>query len=266
MTRRLVLTNRKGGVGKTTSSVSIAAAFAHMGFRVLLIDTDPQAHATMSLNISQSTLGADISDVALGRVDAQELLLDTYIPRLKVLPSSRRVASFERRYSSSVEARGWFRKHLEAVTERFDYVIFDTPPTAQLLTVGSLIAANEAYVPMQAHFLAMEGMIEVVELVEHVRRHYNPHLRVRGVIPTFLQSEDDASSQLLSELRGRFGERFVLSPIRTNPSLAHAPAAGETIFQHDLRGSGALDYYRVAVQIRDLGQSSQETESTTKAI
>ncbi|HKK48715.1 MAG TPA: AAA family ATPase, partial [Alkalispirochaeta sp.] len=172
--RRLVFTNRKGGVGKTTTSVNIAAALAHMGNTVLLVDTDPQAHATMSLGISQAELTGDVSDVAQGRVHVSDVIRGSYVPRLQVLPSSRRLSDFERRYANSLEARFWIKKQLEPEIQRHDFTVFDTPPTTQLLTLGSLIAGAEAFVPMQAHFLAMEGMIEIIELVEQTRRHYNP--------------------------------------------------------------------------------------------
>lgn len=251
--RRLVFTNRKGGVGKTTTSVNIAAAFAHMGHTVLLVDTDPQAHATMSLGISQNTLSGDVSDVAQGRLHAHEVLRRTYVPRLRVLPSSRRLSDFERRYANSVEARFWLKKQLEEEMARHDYVVFDTPPTTQLLTLGALIAGAEAYVPMQAHFLAMEGMIEIIELVEQTRRHYNPVLQVRGIIPTFYDTGAAFSQQMVNELRERLGHDAVLKPIRQSRSLAEAPGSGHTIFQHDLRSEGAVDYYRVAMQIRSMG-------------
>ncbi len=253
MSRRLVFTNRKGGCGKTTTSVNVAAALAHMGHSVLVIDTDPQAHATMSLGVSLGVVSSDLSHVLEGRIGADEVLHTTYVPRLQVLPSSRRLADFERRYSNSKEARFWMRDHLGTVMDGFDYTVFDTPPTTQLLTVGSLIAGREAYVPMQAHFLAMEGMIEIIELIEQVRRHFNPSLTVRGIIPTFYEDDSPVSEDLLEELASRLGPELLMKPIHLNRALAEAPGRGHTIFQHELRSKGAVDYYRVALQIRKQG-------------
>jgi chromosome partitioning protein len=253
MSRRLVFTNRKGGCGKTTTSVNVAAALAHMGYRVLVIDTDPQAHATMSLGVSLGAVSSDLSHVLEGRVSAGEVLHPSYVPRLQVLPSSRRLADFERRYANSKEARFWMRDHLGHVMDDFEYTIFDTPPTTQLLTVGSLIAGSEAYVPMQAHFLAMEGMIEIVELIDQVRRHFNPDLTVKGIIPTFYEEGSHFSDELLKELSHRLGSELLMKPIHLNRALAEAPGRGHTIFQHELRSEGAVDYYRVALQIRNQG-------------
>ena len=251
--RRLVFTNRKGGCGKTTTSVNIAAALAHMGNTVLVVDADPQAHATMSLGVSIADLEADLGEVTLGRASAEEALRDTYVPRLKVIPASRRLEELERRFAADSEARSWMTARLAATMDRFDYTIFDTPPTTQLLTMSALVAAREAFVPMQAHFLAMEGMVEIVELVEQTQRQTNPALTIRGIIPTFFEESAAFSREIMEELRTRLGEEVVLDPIRHNSALAEAPGRGRTIFQHDLRSGGALDYYRLAVRIRALG-------------
>ncbi|POR02253.1 hypothetical protein AU468_06595 [Alkalispirochaeta sphaeroplastigenens] len=255
--RRLVFTNRKGGCGKTTTSVNIAAALAHMGHRVLVVDTDPQAHATMSLGIAQAGLKADLSTLVEGRTSFEEALRPTYIPRLAVIPSSRRLADFERRHSNLREARFWMRDRLSPAMDSFDFTIFDTPPTTQLLTLGALVAGREAYIPMQAQFLAMEGMIEIIELAEQVQKHYNPDLEVRGIIPTFVDPSVMGGGALLEDLRDRLGRDLVLKPVHLNRELAEAPGAGQTIFQHSLRSSGAIDYYRVALQIRDRAPGDQ---------
>lgn len=251
--RRLVFTNRKGGCGKTTTTVNIAAALAHMGHTVLVIDTDPQAHATMSLGVGQAQLRGDLGDVASGRVGALEALRATYIPRLKLIPASRRLAEYEHRNELNDEARYWFRRRLGALMDRFDYTIFDTPPTVQLLTVSALVAAREAYIPTQAHFLAVEGMVEIIELVTTIRERYNPELVIRGIVPTFFEEQATFSKEILEDVRGGLGESVVMVPIHHNAALAEAPGHGRTIFQHDLRSTGAVDYYRAALQIKRLG-------------
>ncbi len=251
--RRIVFTNRKGGCGKTTTSVNIAAALAHMGHSVLVVDTDPQAHATMSLGVGQSQLHGDLGDVAAGRIGALEALRPTYIPRLKLIPASRRLAEYEHRYESDEEARRWVDSRLGTLMDRFDFTIFDTPPTVQLLTIGALVAAREAFIPTQAHFLAVEGMVEIIELIDRIRVQYNAQLEIRGIVPTFYEEQSSFSREIVDDVRQQLGESVVLVPIHHNSALAEAPGHGRTIFQHDLRSTGAIDYYRAAVQIRRLG-------------
>ena len=249
MTRILAFSNRKGGCGKTTTTVNVAAALAHMGKRTLVIDLDPQAHATMSYGLEQTSIRYDVGSVARGQVAAADIIQDTYISRLKVLPSSRRLGDFERRFGNTLEARFWLRDRIRPVLSRFEYVCIDTPPTTQLLTVSALVAAREAIIPMQAHFLAMEGMIEIIELIEQVRSHHNDTLSVTGIIPTFYDEENSVSRKIVDELTGRLGENIFLPAVHTVPALAEAPGYGHTIFQHELRGAGAVDYYRVAQAI-----------------
>jgi len=249
MTRVLAFTNRKGGCGKTTTTVNVAAALAHMGKRTLVVDMDPQAHATISLGIDQGSVRYDVGSVSRGQVAAGDTLRGTYIPRLKVLPSSRKLADFERRFGNTLEARFWLRDNIKSILSQFEYVCIDTPPTTQLLTVSALVAATEAVIPMQAHFLAMEGMIEIIELIEQVKDHHNAGLSVAGVIPTFFDDSNGMSVQIVKELTGRLGADIFLPPVHVVAALAEAPGFGHTIFQHELRGLGAHDYYRVAQAI-----------------
>lgn len=249
MTRILAFTNRKGGCGKTTTTVNVASALAHMGKRTLVIDLDPQAHATMSFGIDQASIRYDVGSVTRGHVEPEDVIRDGYISRLKVLPSSRRLGDFERRFGNTLEARFWLRERIQPILSQFEYVCIDTPPTTQLLTVSALVAATEAVIPMQAHFLAMEGMIEIIELIEQVRSHHNADLSVTGIIPTFYDDANGVSRKIVEELTGRLGKETFLPPVHTVSALAEAPGYGHTIFQHELRGVGSLDYFRVAQAI-----------------
>lgn len=251
MKRSIVFTNRKGGCGKTTTAVNVAAAFAHMGHRVLLVDTDPQAHATMSFGVEQGALASDLTAVLRGETSARSALHRSYNQRLTLLPASRRLAAYERTHASDREARPRLAEVLTDVGEQYEFVIFDTPPTSGLLTVQALVAAREAYIPMQSHFLAMEGMIEIVEVVEQVRKHYNSHLEIKGIIPTFVGEHKEISRQIMDEVEDELGEGIFLKPVRINDALSEAPGFGKTVFQYDIRSKGALDYYRVAQEILD---------------
>jgi chromosome partitioning protein len=235
MNRTLVFTNRKGGVGKTTTTVNVAAALAHIGHTVLVIDADPQSHATMSLGIHRNKIRYDLSDVAFGRIEPMSALQQSYIPRLRILPATRRLADFERRHADDAEARFWFQEALDPIKPQFDFICFDTPPTTQLLTMGALIASDEAYVPLQTHFLAVEGLVEITELIELVRSRFQPGLALAGIIPTFFEQQSETGKKIVRELEEQFGAGGVLRPIRVSRDLAEAPAE--------------FDYYILAQQI-----------------
>lgn len=256
-TRVLVFTNRKGGCGKTTSTVNIAAAMSHMGKRVLLVDMDPQAHATMSLGIGERTSGHDAFTLITGASTFEDTLTPTYSRRLTAIPGSRRLQAYERTYATRKEYRTRLRSKLQPAIGAYDMVCIDTPPTTGLLTISSLVAGTDVYIPMQAHFLAMEGMLEIVRIVERVKKQLNPDLEIRGILPTFFNSREQMSQDIMRELRDTLGGEVFLPPVRTAIELAEAPGHGFSIFQHDRRSKGALDYYKVAQRIIAQGEDRQ---------
>ena len=259
--RQLVFTNRKGGCAKTTTSVNVAAALADMGHTVLLVDTDPQAHATMSLGISQSSLSVRLNDVLLGNASASDAVYPTAVARLHLIPSSRQLTRFERENANNIKAYTWQRHFLSYIMEQFEFTIFDTPPTIQLLTISALIAGQEVFIPMQMHFLAMEGMIEIIEMVQRIRRHYNRTLKIRGIIPTFYQRDVQSSTRIMRELRTKLGAGAVLHPIAFSNELAESPGAGVSIFQYSVESNASHDYSHVAKQILHMGPlQNVETE------
>ncbi len=252
MSRVCVIANRKGGSGKTTTAVNTAAALAHRGRNVLIIDMDPQAHTTLSLGRSEARSKPGLQDVLQGSCKTEDVLTDTYARRLKLIASARRLHDYERNNATKREARTTLRDRLTQIRDNFDFIIIDTPPTLGLLTVSALIAGDEVYVPLQTHFLSMEGLAEMVTIVKKVRNAYSTNLSVRGVIPTFYREKTRLSSGILDQIRGSLGN-VILHPVRQNISLAEAPGFGKTIFQYALRSNGAADYLAVAKQIERAG-------------
>ncbi len=242
------IANRKGGSGKTTTAVNVAAALAHRGRNVLIIDADPQAHTTLSLGRREARAQPGLQDVLRGTVDCEEVITDTYTRRLKLLASSRKLYDFEKDHAKNREIRTVFRDRLAGIRDHFDFIIIDTPPTIGLLTVSALIASDEVYVPLQTHFLSMEGLAEMVTIVSKIHKAYRSKLEISGVIPTFYRDRTRLSGGILEEIRSSLGD-VVLHPIRQNVSLAEAPGFGKTIFQYNLRSNGAADYLAVAGQI-----------------
>lgn len=258
--RRLVFTNRKGGCGKTTTSINVAAALAHMKYSVLIIDLDPQAHATMSLGIPVGS--ANVAAVLSGEISAEDALHTTYVESMHILPASPDLSFFERNYSEDPAGPWRLDETVGALMDRYDFTVIDTPPTTGLLTQGALVAAREVYIPMQPQFLAMEGMVEIIQVVEYLQRDINRQLRLCGVIPTLRESlhgNDDPTAgegAILAELRETLGEDRILPSVRRERTLSQAPGHGRTIYQHDLRGPGARDYFYVTQAILNYPETS----------
>ncbi len=251
MQRILSISNRKGGSGKTTTAVNISAALAHMGNNVLLIDTDPQAHATLSLGIKSREKGKDLYTLLTNGKQLGEIIHDTYLKTLKIIPASRKLTAFERDFSKMKEARLLLANTVERISSEFEYIIFDTPPTLTLMNISALIASNEVFIPMQTHFLAMEGLAEMVQLINQIRKIYNPNIKIKGIIPTFFKEKTKLSRSIILEIIKNLGKGIILHPVRVNISLAEAPGYGKTIFQYNAKSNGAYDYLTIAKQIKD---------------
>ena len=252
MSRIISISNRKGGSGKTTTAVNVSAALAHRGKSVLVIDADPQSHTTLSLGIRPRNVEEDLYSMLAKDMPPQRAMTDTYIQRMKIIPATRRLYDFERAYSSKADARLALSKKLAGLNGDFDYIIIDTPPTLSLLTVSSLIASREVYVPMQTHFLCLEGLAEMIGIVSKIRSTYGGNLRIKGIIPTFYKERTRLSKVILQDIAKNLGKRIVLHPVRVNISLAEAPSFGKTIFQYSMNSNGARDYLAVAQQIESL--------------
>ena len=243
------ISNRKGGSGKTTTSVNVSAALAHQGYTVLLIDADPQAHTTLSFGISLNSTQSDLHSVLVGQIKPERVMMETYLKRLKVIPASRRLTAYEKDNAGNREVRTRLAEAIKNINGAFDYIVIDTPPTLSLLTVSALIASTEVLIPMQTHFLSLEGLAEMVMLIRKINRIYNSNLTLRGVIPTFYRMHTRLAGSIINEIRKNLGAEIILHPVRMNVSLAEAPGFGKTIFQYNPKCNGAYDYLAIAKQI-----------------
>jgi len=219
---------------------------------VLLIDTDPQGHASLSLGISRKNIKGDLFAFLVDNANSLDVIQDTYISRLKIIPSSKRLVDFERNYSRVREARVFLARRLAEVEEHFDYIIFDTPPNLSLLSFSALIAAREVFIPVQAHFLGMKGVFDMMRLLYRIRNLYNKDLELKGIILTFYNDKMRLSKAVVAEIKKTLGDNVFLHPVRNNISLAEAPMFGRSIFQYNGKCQGAVDYLKIANQIEKM--------------
>ncbi|MEW6218154.1 MAG: ParA family protein [Thermodesulfobacteriota bacterium] len=245
--RRIVFANRKGGSGKTATAVNVAAGLSRLGHRVLLVDCDPQAHASLSLGWSpfgrHPTLYDLLTDPDLPL--AQVLKPSAEAPQhLVILPASSQLAGLEVEGGSAPEWRSRLATLLMASRETaaFDYLLLDVPPTVGLFTIMAMLVAREAVIPVQAHFLALEGLAEMVRFVYQINASVNPDLVISGILPTFYVGSTRLARKVVAELKANFGSGLVMPAIHQNVQLAEAPSFGQSIFRYAPRSAGARDY------------------------
>jgi len=249
MTRSIVFANRKGGCGKTTTAVNVAHALAIEGKKVLLIDVDPQAHATIGLGLSPLSRKCHALHLLREEAPFCDAVFQTHIPGIWLIPASRDLGSFEIDFSSREGSETLLSERLYEEAADFDYVIFDPPPTVGLLTVSALVAAQEVFIPMQMHFLAMEGLAEMMQLIYTVNATHNANLRLSAIIPTFFNKHTRLAKEIAADIVKNFGSDRLLPGVRMNISLAEAPGHGKSIFEYAPQSCGAQDYLEVAHRI-----------------
>jgi chromosome partitioning protein len=250
--RTIAITNQKGGCGKTTTAVNLSAALARKGYSVLLIDLDPQGHATLGLGCDPETVDKTIYDVITNpEVLMSEVVLETNIRGLRLVPSNILLSGAEVELASLTGREYVLSRRLDCIGSNYDICIIDCSPSLGLLTLNALVASDEVIIPVQAHYYALEGFKQALETINIVKEHFNSCLKIRGILLTFVESRTILSRQIQEQMKEFFDSLMFSTVIHRTIKLAEAPSAGEPILTYAPQSQGAVEYEVLAEEVNN---------------
>ncbi|MBQ8380280.1 MAG: ParA family protein [Clostridia bacterium] len=245
--------NQKGGVGKTTSCVNIAAQIANKGKKVLMIDMDPQGNATSGIGLSKSKIKKTIYEVIIGKCDVKDAVIKTKFKNLSVIPATIDLAGAEIELHDLQEAGeieiDFIKEAIKSISSEFDYVFIDCPPSLGMLTVKALSVSDGVVIPMQCEFYSLEGMSQLFNTIKIIHQRFNPELRIVGILLTMYNGRLTLTNQVVSELKKYYADKLFKVPISRTVRISEAPGYGEPICYHDPYGKGSLEYAAVAKEL-----------------
>ena len=249
MAKIICIANQKGGVGKTTTAVNLSACVAQLGKRVLLIDIDPQGNATSGLGVNKNKLEASVYDVLINDVDAAEVVRDTMIDTLKLLPSRVDLAGAEVELVNLLAREQRLKNAVAPIRDRYDYIFVDCPPSLGLLTLNALTMADTLLVPIQCEYYALEGLSQLMNTVKLIRRSLNPYLEVEGVVLTMYDGRTNLSQQVVGEVKRFFRNKVYNTIVPRSVRLGEAPSFGLPISLYAPKSTGADAYGALAAEL-----------------
>jgi chromosome partitioning protein len=249
MRRVIAVASQKGGVGKTTTAISLASCLAQESRRVLVIDVDPQGNATSGLGVNGNDKPNSVYEVLLGEVPIREAIIPTALANLDLVPAGQRLAGAEVELVSIDGRERRLRDAMNQVGDEYDYILIDCPPSLGLMTINALTAADSVLIPLQCEYLALEGLTQLIGAIRRVQEHLNPGLRIEGVLLTMFDARLNLSQQVADEARRFFSDRVYRSVIPRNVKLSEAPSFGKPIVLYDPHSTGAESYRELAREV-----------------
>ena len=244
--------NQKGGVGKTTSCVNVAASLGILGYKVLVIDLDPQGNTTSGLGISKKRLRGGTRELLSGKMNAEEVIIETPFENLSVIPTDTSLSSFvdiDLYENDGESAEKRMESALAPIKDNYDYILIDCPPALGMLTINAFTASDSVIVPMQCEFYALEGLSQLMITVNRIKRIYNPDLTISGILITMYNGRLLLSMQVMAELEKHYSDKLFETKISRNVKLTEAPGFGKPVFYHDKSSKGAKEYLEVAKEL-----------------
>lgn len=251
MAKVIAVANQKGGVGKTTTVINLAAALAVADMRVLVIDTDAQANCSGGLGVSKGTLKKSIYDSLILEEPLASVMIDTELENLKLVPAEKNLTGAGVEMIDLPEREFLLKKLIAPVLDQFDFILIDSPPSLNVLTLNGLVAANSVLVPIQCEYFALEGLTDLFDTLGRIRRTFNPDLAIQGILLTMFDERTNLSVQVRDDLVAHFANEVLQTVIPRNVRLAEAPSFGKPIILYDIRSKGAESYIRLAKEILD---------------
>ncbi|PAU93856.1 chromosome partitioning protein ParA [Aliifodinibius salipaludis] len=247
--KTIAFTNQKGGVGKTTSTINVGAGLAQEGFKVLLVDLDPQANLTYSLRLSSNRLENSIYEVLKGDIQADEAVISHN--GFDIMPSSIDLSGAEMEFANEPAREMLLKNSLSSLSKDYDYILIDCPPNLGLLTLNAFTAVKEIFIVLQSEYLALHGLSKLMDVIQIVKERLNPDIEISGIICTLFDGRKNLNKEVVDHIQDYFGDKVFDTIIRDNVALAEAPSHHKTIFEYAPDSHGAKDYKALAQEIRN---------------